>query len=562
MKRIVLIKLVVILSAFVITADAYGASNRSPQQSRDVAITNISAPSSCVQGDTVSVVVNVENQGDSSEEVHVALTDVTNGLKIGSQSVTLSAAGKGGIDEKADVIINAEGTGVQQFGNYPHCGDVNGDGCDDLLVTAAYWNNNNKQGRAYIYLGSKNGIDNKPDWIVTGENTGDYFGEGCALGDINADGYDDVVIGAPGYNNMRGRAYIFFGGPDIDNKADVILEGEPGTTGAFGREVYIGYIDDDKYADLMINAMLYNSATGRVYLFYGGEPFDSGADKIIDGEAPGDRIGREGHIGKDVNGDGYGDILLGARAWDNETGRAYLFYGGTRETMDTVCDKVFTGEARGDRLGCDVCLADIDNDGLADVLIGAPRNRGQGRVYLCWGAADMDTKPDLILNGQEGVNSRFGHQIAAGYFNTDDYPDFVVGAFGYRYFSERRGGVYLFYGNERASINTMPDVIFTGEESRSYFSTRNAVGDFNGDNLDDLYIAAVYYPNNTRQGRGYIYYNNPYPSRDIKLNWDTTNTLIGDHILKAEIVTVAGEEDTADNTMTITVNVKAKVKEK
>ncbi len=108
----------------------------------------------------------------------------------------------------------------------------------------------------------------------------------------------------------------------------------------------------------------------------------------------------------------------------------------------------------------------------------------------------------------------------------------------------------------------MPDVIFTGEESRSYFSTRNAVGDFNGDNLDDLYIAAVYYPNNTRQGRGYVYYNNPYPSRDIKLNWDTTNTLIGDHILKTEIVTVTGEKDTTDNTKTITVNVKSKVKEK
>jgi pectate lyase len=529
----------------------------SSKPTQGVAITNVSVPATCVRGDTVPVVVTLENPGDQQQMVEVTLSDATDDREMGRKTVRISVADTEGIDARVDVVLSAEGTGVQQFGNYPHCGDVNGDGFDDLLVTASYWNNDNKQGRAYIYFGSERGIRDKPDWIVTGENLGDYFGEGCAIGDINADGYDDVVIGALAYNDRQGRAYIFLGGSDIDKKADVILEGEPGTTGAFGRQVYVGYIDDDKYVDVVIIAMLYNSATGRIYLFYGGDPMDTVADKIIDGEAPGDRIGREGYIGQDVNGDGYGDILLGARHWSNNTGRAYLFYGGPPKIMDAVCDKVFTGEAEGDQLGSFVCLADIDKDGHADVLLGARHwNKFRGRVYLCWGTTDMDTEPDLILDGKQDVRSCFGSEIDAGHFDSDGYPDLLIGAYNYPHFRERTGRVYLYYGNDRATFDTTPDVIFSGEELDQYYSCANAVGDLNGDSFDDLFVGAVYYPNRARHGRGYVYYNNPYPYKGAKFDWDTANASIGKHTLKVEIPPVPGEQNTEDNIKTVTIEVK------
>ena len=172
------------------------------------------------------------------------------------------------LDTTPDLILTGPTEANTQYGNYPRFGDVNGDGYEDLLVAGASLYNNN-QGRLYLYYGGAD-MDDIADIILTGENPGDYFGEEGYLTDVNGDGYADIITGAYGYNKLRGRLYIYFGGPIIDGEADLIIEGEAGTQGAFCGPINAGDINNDGFMDLVVCAPMYNNRTGRVYLFYGG----------------------------------------------------------------------------------------------------------------------------------------------------------------------------------------------------------------------------------------------------------------------------------------------------
>jgi hypothetical protein len=161
----------------------------------------------------------------------VVLSEATDAVETRSQSVS-SYVKLAFMDTKPDLILTGPTKSYTQYGNYPRFGDVNGDGYEDLLVAGAS-RYNNSQGRLYLYYGGKN-MDYKPDKIFTGEKAGDLFGEDACLADVNGDNYADIITGAIGYNKKRGRVYIYFGGPSVDENADLIIEGEAGTQGAFG----------------------------------------------------------------------------------------------------------------------------------------------------------------------------------------------------------------------------------------------------------------------------------------------------------------------------------------
>ncbi len=260
-----------------------------------------------------------------------------------------------------------------------NAGDFDGDGYDDIIVGAR--TNDfaaDDAGRAYVYSGRTGALV----LLVNGEAEGDRLG--CSVdgaGDVNLDGYADVVIGAyvsDAGGAYSGRVYVFYGGPVLipDTKsaaeADMIIDG-PGADENFGWEVAgIGDVDDEPGPDLLIGARQQTGdGRGAAYVCSGqtGDVVYS-----YSGESPGHIYGYSVASAGDFNNDGTDDFMIGALNYytgtDYYRGRVYIYSGFDGNLLVTI-----TGEAEMNYFGGDVSSAgDLDGDGFADVIIGAPLN--------------------------------------------------------------------------------------------------------------------------------------------------------------------------------------------
>ncbi len=160
---------------------------------------------------------------------------------------------------------------------------------------------------------------------MNGQGINNLFGNSVSnAGDVNNDGYDDVAVGAYSYNSYTGRAYIYYGGNPMNDTADVTMMGE-GTSNNFGYSVSdAGDVNHDGYMDVIVGADGYNSSTGRVYIYYGNSIMDSIADIIMTGEGTGNNFGRSVSGAGDVNNDGYPDVIVGASGYP-VNGKAYIY---------------------------------------------------------------------------------------------------------------------------------------------------------------------------------------------------------------------------------------------
>jgi hypothetical protein len=346
----------------------------------------------------------------------------------------------------ADVFFNGIGES-DQFGNsVDGAGDFNGDGYADVIVGANRQDYGlptlfDDRGRAYVYYGGPS-PDGVVDWFASGQAPGDQFATTVAgAGDVNGDGYDDVIVGAiknDAGGGDAGRAYVYFGGAVPDTVPDLVLTGDS-PADEFGTSVDGGGDwNGDGYADLLVGATFDDAGgadAGRCYLFLGGPGADATPDRMMTGVAAGDQFGRWARFAGDVDGDGFGDVIAGAIYHDQlgaDRGAAYLFLGGPG--ADGLSDQVFDGEAAGDELGCAVSGAgDVDGDGRTEVLIGAHYNATAGyqagRAYLyrvlpagvsvpalpTWAAlvlslallaAGVGTLRRVLARGQQGVPTR------------------------------------------------------------------------------------------------------------------------------------------------------------
>jgi hypothetical protein len=318
----------------------------------------------------------------------------------------------------------------------------------------------------------------------TGEYTGDNFGCSVAwVGDVNRDGYDDVLIGAFRYpeNSSLGQAYLYFGGPGMDAVADLVIPAPAGNTAWFGAGVAsAGDFNGDGYPDFIVGAPQ-SGFEGKAFIYYGGPSLDATPDVTLIGESTGSLtlFGASVASAGDVNGDGFDDVIVGAPHFPgggNLNGRAYVFFGGI--SPDAVPDVVLPGLAANDQLGTVVGSAgDMNGDGYADVFASAPFNDAAalnaGEIEVWFGGLAMDATADLRVLGS-GVNERLQNAANAGDVNGDGYSD-LIGA--------GQNQVRVWFGGP--SPNSVSDVTL----GRAYASVAGA-GDVNGDGIDDFVVGA------------------------------------------------------------------------
>ena len=213
-------------------------------------------------------------------------------------------------------------------------GDVNRDGYDDLLVGAPFFDGSGQDsGRVFLYLGNA-ALNLSTPLNITGEATYDCFGYSVAgAGDVNGDGFVDWVVGAP-YNQRNGEeagsAYVYFGGKRPDTTPDVVLGGSS-EYDEFGLSVSgAGDIDNDGYSDIIVGAPYTETAlygAGSACIFRGGAPMGSQPIVNISGGREYEDLGYSVSGGSDVNGDGLPEMLAGAPYYTGANpycGKAYL----------------------------------------------------------------------------------------------------------------------------------------------------------------------------------------------------------------------------------------------